>query len=126
MPGHHDARVRRVRVVLADRRPAARPVRRSVEVDEQTPLGRELVRGLIRSQLALSLRFAALALLLFAPLPALFALVPAVRQAQMWGIGLVWWVLGVAAYPVLYLLGRAYRSRADRIEREFTELLDQP
>ena len=36
---------RRVRVVLADRRPSPMPVLRAAEVAEQTELGRELVRG---------------------------------------------------------------------------------
>ena len=58
---------RRVRVVLADRRPAPVPVLRGEEVAEQTEIGRELVRGLVRAQLAASLRIAAVALVLFAP-----------------------------------------------------------
>jgi hypothetical protein len=113
-----------VRVVLADRRPGPRPVRRGAEVDEQTPIGQELVRGLIRAQLANALQIAIIAVLLFAPLPALFTLVPAVRTWQIAGIPAIWWVLGLLAYPVLYLLGRAYRVRAERIERDFADLLE--
>ena len=75
---------RRVRVVLADRRPAPLPVLRGAEVAEQTEIGRELVRGLVRAQLAASLRIAGVALALFAPLPALFALVPACRTCGSW------------------------------------------
>jgi hypothetical protein len=114
---------RRVRVVLADRRPAAMPVLRGAEVAEQTEIGRELVRGLVRAQLAASLRIAAVALVLFAPLPALFALAPAIADVAVLGVPLVWWVLGLLAYPVLYLLARMHRRSAERIERDFTDLL---
>jgi len=118
-------RVRRTRVVLADRRVALRPVGRGADVDEQTPIGRELVRGLIRTQLAAALRIAVVAVVLFAPLPALFTLVPAVRDAIVLGVPLAWWVLGLLAYPVLYLLGRTYRNRAERIEQDFADLLER-
>ncbi len=114
---------RRVRVVLADRRPSRRPVLRAAEVAEQTELGRELVRGLVRAQLVASIRIAVLALALFAPLPALFALVPAFGQARVLGIPVAWWLLGVLAYPTLYLLARGHRRQAERIERDFTDLL---
>jgi hypothetical protein len=39
------------------------------------------------------------------------------------GVPLVWWVLGLLAYPVLYLLARMHRRSAERIERDFTDLL---
>ncbi len=116
---------RRVRVVLADRRPASAPVHRAAEVAEQTSLGRELVRGLMRAQLAASLRIAGVALALFAPLPVLFALVPAVADVRVLGVPLVWWALGVAAYPALYALARTHRRQAERIERDFTDLLER-
>ena len=114
---------RRVRVVLADRRPSRRPVLRGAEVAEQTELGRELVRGLVRAQLAASIRIAVLALAVFAPLPALFAFVPAFGQARVLGVPVAWWLLGVLAYPALYLLARWHRRQAERIERDFTALL---
>jgi hypothetical protein len=116
---------RRVRVVLADRRPAPLPVHRAAEVTEQTAIGRELVRGLVRAQLAASLRIAGVALVLFAPLPALFTFVPAAADLRLLGIPLAWWILGLAAYPILYLLARVHRRQAERIERDFTELLDR-
>jgi len=114
---------RRVRVVLADRRPSPLPVLRAAEVAEQTELGRELVRGLMRAQLAASLRIAGLALAMFAPLPALFAFVPALQDLRVLGVPVSWWILGLLAYPVLYLLARLHRRNAERIERDFTELL---
>ena len=115
---------RRVRVVLADRRPPPIPVLRSAEVAEQTAIGRELVRGLVRAQLAASLRIAGIALVLFAPLPVLFAVLPGLSDLRLAGVPLAWWVLGVLAYPVLYLLARLHRRHAERIEHDFTELLE--
>ena len=112
-------------MVLADRRPAPLPVQRAAEVTEQTAIGRELVRGLVRAQLAASLRIAGVALLLFGPLPALFTFVPAAADLRLFGIPIAWWVLGLVAYPVLYVLAKVHRRQAERIEREFTELLDR-
>jgi hypothetical protein len=113
---------RRARVLLADRRPAPMPVRRGVEVAEQTEIGRELVRGRVRAQLGRRLRIVGVGLLLFAPLPIPFAL-PAVQDLRILGVPLAWWVLGVAVYPVVYLLVRWHRRQAERIERDFTDLL---
>jgi hypothetical protein len=81
------------------------------------------VRGLVRAQLAASIRVAVLALAVFAPLPVLFALVPAFAQARVLGIPVGWWLLGVLAYPTLYGLARWHRRQAERIERDFTALL---
>jgi hypothetical protein len=53
----------------------------------------------------------------------LFALVPAFGQARVLGIPVAWWLLGVMAYPTLYLLARVHRRQAERIERDFTALL---
>lgn len=113
---------RRVRVVLADRRATPVTVLRGAEVAEQTEIGRELVRGLLRAQLAASLRIASIALVVFAPLPVLFV-VPAIADYRILGVPVVWWVLGLAAYPLLYLLARMHRRQAERIEKEFAELL---
>ena len=66
---------------------------------------------------------AAYALALFAPLPALFAVVPALQDLRILGVPLIWWLLGLLAYPLLYLFARLHRRQAERIEREFTELL---
>ena len=36
---------------------------------------------------------------------------------------LAWWVLRAAVYPVVSLLARLHRRQAERIERDFTDLL---
>ena len=48
---------------------------------------------------------------------------PPLQDLRLLGVPLAWWVLGLAAYPVLYLLARLHRRQAERIERDFTELL---
>ncbi len=118
-------RPRRVRVVLADCRPALPPVLRRAEVIEQTEIGRELVRGLIRAQLAASLRVAGVALMVFGPLPVLFSVISPMADLRPFGVPLAWWVLGALAYPLVYLLARWHRVQAERIEQDFVELLGQ-
>lgn len=114
---------RRVRVVLADRRPAPAPVSARSEVDDHTEIGRLLVRGLIRTQLALAVRVAVMAMLLIGSWPLIFAFVPSIAQARPAGIGLPWLILGLWAPCVAYVLARYYARRAAVHEAEFTELL---
>ena len=114
----------RVRVVLAD---AVRAHRASaatrVELTEQTGIGEVLVKGLIRAQLALALRCAGVVAIGLGGLPLLFAVAPEVAQARPFGTSLPWLLLGVAAYPFLFLVGWAYVHLAERTERDFTDLV---
>ena len=63
-------RPQRQRVVLAQRR-GARMVRTRVEVQEQTLVGDALVRGLVRAQLGLALRLAAVVVCAVVAIPLL-------------------------------------------------------
>jgi hypothetical protein len=58
-------------------------------------------------------------------LPALFTLVPGVRDAELGGIPLPWVVLGVLVYPLLLLLGWFFVRQAERTEHEFAELVER-
>ncbi|MFD4469632.1 hypothetical protein ACFWPA_15240 [Rhodococcus sp. NPDC058505] len=113
----------RERVVLAHRR-GARVVRTRVEVQEQTEVGDALVRALVRAQLGLSLRFAAAVVLVAGAVPLLLAAFPWLGSVTVVGVRLPWLVLGVAAFPALYLAGRLYIRLTDRIEQEFVDLAD--
>jgi hypothetical protein len=116
---------KRVRVVLADvARPAGDATR--VELSEQTGIGEALVKGLVRTQLALALRCAAVVAIGLGGLPLLFAVAPAVARVRPFGIVLPWLLLGVAAYPFLFLVGWAYTQLAERTERDFTDLVERP
>lgn len=113
----------RERVVLAHRR-GARRVRTRVEVQEQTGVGEAMIRALVRAQLGLALRFAAAVVLVVGAVPLLLAAFPALGELTVWGVRLPWLVLGVAAYPLLYVAGRFYIRLTERIEQEFVDLAD--
>src|SRR5437667_277894 len=102
---------KRVRVVLADvagTRAPGKPTR--VELAEQTGIGEALVRGLVRAQLSLALRCAAVVAVGLGALPLLFAVAPAVAGARPFGIVLkhgvdvLWYPVGFAAGYLALLL----------------------
>lgn len=118
---------RRVRVtsprVNATRRAVARPPVR--EIDEQTDLGEVYMRSLLRSQLRLALSVLAATAVLLGGLPVLFALVPSVSRAQVLGLPLPWLLLGVLAYPMLWMAARYHVRHAERNEREFADAVQR-
>ncbi|TFI41981.1 hypothetical protein E4P29_18120 [Rhodococcus sp. 1R11] len=113
----------RERVVLSQRR-GARLVRTRVEVQEQTEVGDALVRSLVRAQLLLSLRLAVMTLSILFAIPLLGMLLTRLTDVAPFGIGLPWLLLGVAIYPLLFGVGRAYVRRAERNEAEFVVLVE--
>lgn len=115
----------RVRVVLADVARTGEAVRTRGELAEQSPVGEALVRGLVRAQLAVALRLAALVAVGLGGLPLLFAAVPVVAEARVLGIALPWLLLGALAYPFLFAVGLAYVYLAERTEQEFSALVDR-
>lgn len=113
----------RERVVLAHRR-GARMVRTRVEVQEQTQVGDALVRGLVRAQLGLALRLAAVVVSAFVAIPLLNAAFPDLAAVTVVGIRLNWLVLAVLVYPLLYGVGRLYVRLAEQAERDFVGVVD--
>jgi hypothetical protein len=111
----------RVRVVLSERKGVARPVRTIKEVQEGTAVGELLRRDLIRSQLRVTLRFAALTALVLGALPAVFALLPAVGRLHLLGVRLPWLLLGLLMYPFLVGVAWRYIRVADRVEQNFAD-----
>ena len=114
----------RTRVVLADVARAREVRQTTVELTQQSPVGDALLRGLIRTQLAHALRLAAVVVVGLGGLPLLFAAVPAVVHARLFGVSLPWLLLGVLAYPFLYLIGVVYVHLAERNEQEFVALVE--
>jgi hypothetical protein len=112
--------------VLADVARARDSGRTRVELEEQSAVGEALVRGLVRTQLALALRLAAVVGVGLGGLPLLFAIAPSVANARPFGISLPWLLLGLVAYPFLALVGWAYVHLAERTERDFTHLVERP
>ncbi|NJC68933.1 hypothetical protein HC031_04210 [Planosporangium thailandense] len=117
---------RRVRVVLAEVARAKTAGHTRLELEEQSQIGEALVRGLVRTQLALALRLAAVVVVGLGGLPLLFAVAPAVARARPFGIALPWLLLGLVAYPFLIVAGWAYVHLAERTERDFTALVERP
>jgi hypothetical protein len=125
MDGTDPAPPARVRVVLADVAAARRKPVVKAELDEQTGVGEVLVRGLVRAQLGLALRMAALVGCSLGSLPLLFAVFPALAAVTVVGVRLPWLLLGVAAYPLFVLVGWVYTRGAERNERDFVELVER-
>ncbi len=113
----------RQRVVLAHRR-GARMVRTRVEVQEQTQVGDALVRGLVRAQLGLALRLAAVVVCVAIAIPLLNAAFPDLAAITVVGIRLNWLVLAVLVYPLLYGVGRLYVRLAEQAERDFVRVIE--
>lgn len=105
------------------RRPPGRPA--LAALDEQDVVGELLIRSLIRAQLGLALRLAAVFGTLLGGLPLLFALVPASRDAVVLGLPLPWLLLGAAVYPLLLAGGVLHVRLAERHERDFVELVER-
>ncbi len=112
---------KRVRVVLAERKGVARPVRTVVDIQEATAVGALLRSNLIGSQLTVALRFAAGAGLTLGILPLLFALFPAIGEFGVLGLRLPWLLLGVLVYPFLLGLGWWHTRTAERVEQNFAD-----
>jgi hypothetical protein len=107
---------------LAQRR--ATTTDRLRDIDEQTELGLVLVRSLVRAQLALALRLAAVFACVLGGLPLLFAVLPAARDARVLGLDLPWLVLGVLVYPLFLAGSWLYVRMAERNERDFVEIVE--
>jgi len=118
------ARPQRERVVLAHRR-GARIVRTRVEVQEQTEVGDALVRGLVRAQLGLALRLAAVVMCAIVSIPVGGSLFPALTATSVFGIRVNWLLLAVLVYPLLYGVGRLYVRLAEQGERDFIRVVDE-
>jgi hypothetical protein len=116
---------RRVRVT-SSRRGAARPpggAALSRDLAEQTGLGEIYLQGLLRAQLRLSLTVLGVGVLALGGLPVLFLAVPATRELGVLGIPFPWLVLGGLVYPVAALAARWYARAAERLERDFAEIV---
>jgi hypothetical protein len=101
------------------RRPAAQ------ELEEQTGLGEVYLSALLRAQLRLSVAILLGSAVVVLGLPALFVLLPSTRSLMVGPIPLPWLAVGVLIYPVVFVAARIYVQQAERIEREFSDLMGQ-
>jgi putative solute:sodium symporter small subunit len=112
---------KRERIVLAERRSSKRVVRTLAELEDQTTVGKELVRHLIRVQLVLSLRSTLLIVVVFVGIPLTFLLAPSLGTLTILGFRLPWLLLGFAVYPFFVAVAWSYNRSADRTEQEFVD-----
>lgn len=115
----------RVRVVLAGERRRFRTDRARREIEEQTEVGEVLVRGLIRTQLALALRVSLLVGVLFGVQPLMYALAPDLARLEVAGVRLPWLLLGALAYPVVFGIAWTYVRAAERNEQDFADVVNR-
>lgn len=106
-------------------RPPARPSERSAtrEIDEQTDVGEVYMTALLRSQLRPGLALLAVVLLALGGLPVLFTLLPEVAAYPVGPVTVAWLLLGVAVFPALFAAAWWHVRTAERVERDFTEIL---
>lgn len=90
--------------------------------DELTVL---LLRTLVRAQLSLALRLAAVFGCLLGGLPLLLAVSPELRQAKVLGLDVPWVLLGVVMYPLLLAGGWLYVRLAERNEQDYADLVER-
>ncbi|MFE7130062.1 hypothetical protein ACFVIM_04320 [Streptomyces sp. NPDC057638] len=123
MPAEHTPRREVVTGVprSARRAPGHAPARS--EISEQTTLGTTYVRSLMRSQLRTALTALAALALLVGALPLYFALPGAFGGGPLSPL-VVAATLGIAVYPVMWLIARWYVHRAERNERDFVRLVE--
>jgi hypothetical protein len=107
--------------IRAARRPRY-PVTR--EIDEQTGLGEAYMRSLVHTQLRLALRLCLTLAVVVLGIPALFALVPGLREERLFGLPLAWVVLAGLIYPWFVVCGWWYVRTAERNERDFADLVE--
>lgn len=105
-------------------RPRIRRASLTREIDQQTGLGEVYISSLVRSQLRLGLAVLGVSLGVLATLPLVFHLFPQVAAVRVLGITLPWLILGVVVYPAILGAAWFYAYNAERVERDFVDLLD--
>lgn len=117
---------RRVRVTSPRSQARRRPPQRSLssEIGEQTELGEVYVTSLMRAQMRLSLVVTGGVGVAVGILPLFLTLVPALGELRVGPVPLSWLLVGVMLYPFLLLVARSYTWAAERVERDFGELVE--
>ncbi|MEU6174134.1 hypothetical protein ABZ832_19700 [Streptantibioticus parmotrematis] len=77
------------------------------------------LRALVRAQLRAALTAVAALAVPLGTLPLLLDRVPAVSRTRIGGVSVTWPLLGVAGYPLMYLIGRWYVTRAEANEARY-------
>lgn len=84
-----------------------------------------VIADLVRAQRRLAVGVLLVMTFGLGALPALLALRPSLSTFDIVGLPFPWLVLGLLTFPVLVAVAVVYARAAERIEREFTELVEQ-
>jgi len=103
--------------------PARVPSPATEDLFEEDEYGRTLLGSLIRAQLGVTVSVLLPAGVLLCLYPLLAVLLPGLAQATVLGVPLALVLLGGGIYPPMVLLGVVYVRRAERVERQFSDLL---
>lgn len=106
------------------RRPQVIPV--TAEIDAQTVIGDVYMRSLMRSQLRLAMAVMLVVGGLLGSIPLVLHLAPGARELTLFGIPVLWVLLGVLVYPALLVAGWWYVRQAERTEADFVNLVGDP
>jgi hypothetical protein len=93
------------------------------DLDEQTELGAVYMRSFKRAQFRLALVTGLVVLTVVGGLPLLFACAPGVARLRPAGLPLPWVVLGGCIQPLWVVLARWHVRRAERVERDFADVV---
>jgi hypothetical protein len=105
----------------AVQRPPYRPA--TGEIDEQTEVGELYVTALLRAQLRPALGILTTLVLGLGGLPLLFVLLPHMSDVRVGPVPLPWLLLGIVVYPLLVAAAWWHVRAAERVERDFTDIL---
>ncbi|WP_244931065.1 hypothetical protein [Nocardioides sp. W7] len=98
---------------------------RARDIDTDTELGGIYLGSLLREQLRLAAQVLAVLAVSVGSWPLVFHLWPGLATVELAGVPVAWLVLGVLVYPLLLGLGWWFVRRAERIEHDFTELMEE-
>ncbi len=79
-----------------------------------------LLSAVMKRQVTLSLRVAAIFIAVLLGLPLLNAYAPQLAQKNIGGFSLTWLVLGVLFYPLTWILSRWFITSSNKIEDDLT------
>jgi uncharacterized membrane protein (DUF485 family) len=79
-----------------------------------------LLSAVMKRQVTLSLRVAAVFIAVLLGLPLLNAYAPQLAGANIGGFSLTWLILGVLFYPLTWVLSRWFITSSDKIEEDLT------
>lgn len=117
------------RVRITSQRAAAKrrtPRTAALEIDTQSEIGNIYLRSLLRAQLRLAAGVLGAVTILVGGLPLAFWLWPGVWESSLFGMPVSWVLLGFAIYPLLFVLGWVFVRGAERNERAFSDVVEDP